>query len=316
MGQIIKQGWGEDDIPPQHGRTILITGASNGLGFEAARMLAARGASVLMACRSAERGETARQAILALHRDASLQVVPLDLADLRSVAAMPKALQDRGVSRIDVLLNNAGLMMPPRRRTTAQGFEVQFGTNHLGHFALTRALFSMLAGDGRIVSVASIADRRGGMNWDDLQWEKSYHPQQSYGQSKTANLLFIKELTRRLAEAGSSVLAVAAHPGVSMTNLATGSVFGRWLWLLRPLVALGLGPKVQPAAIGALPEVYAAAGEIEPGAYYGPAQRIAGHPQRAEGHRAAHSDDAEAARRLWEISEALTGARFTISPPG
>ena len=203
-------------------------------------------------------------------------------------------------------------MMPPKRQVTHQGFEIQFGTNHLGHFALTRSLFDLLSPQARIVNVASIADRRGDINWDDLQWVQSYNPSAAYGQSKTANLLFTLALTERLKAAGSGICAVAAHPGVAMTNLATTSTLGPWLWLVKPLVTLGLGPKVQPPAMGVLPEIYGATGEIEPGAYYGPEHKIHGHPIRAEAHRAAHSNDPKAAERLWTLSETLTGGRFSV----
>ena len=313
MTHTIKPNWSESDIPSQDGKTILITGANIGLGFEAARMLAGSGARVVMACRNAERASGARDAILAIHPAAKLDIVALDLGDLDSVAQTPAALTALGVAQIDTLINNAGIMMPPKRETTKQGYEAQFGTNHLGHFALTRALFPLLAANGRIVTVASIADRRGDINWADIQWAQRYSPAAAYGQSKTANLLFTKALTVRLTAAGSGIVALAAHPGISQTNLATNSVLGKWIWLIQPLINLGIGPKIQSAAMGALPEVYAATGEVEPGAYYGPSDRFRGHPIRAEAHQAAHSSNAESAERLWKLSEELTGGAFTIA---
>jgi NAD(P)-dependent dehydrogenase (short-subunit alcohol dehydrogenase family) len=312
MAQEIKPNWSEADIANQSGKTIFITGANIGLGFEATRMLSAKGARVIMACRSEARANDARRAILAINPKAQLDIVSLDLGDLESASAMPAKLADIGVKKIDVLINNAGIMMPPKRQVTKQNFEAQFGTNHLGHFALTRTLFPLLAANGRIVNVASIADRRGDINWEDIGWEKTYSPAAAYGQSKTANLLFTKGLSERLAAAGSKIVALAAHPGISQTNLAANSILKNWLWLVMPLLKMGLGPKTQSAAMGALPEVYAATAEVEAGAYYGPSERTRGYPIRAEAHRAAHSDSAEAAQKLWEISEVLTGSEFVI----
>lgn len=312
MTQIIKPNWSESDIPVQDGKTILITGANIGLGYEAARMLSGRGAHVLMACRNPARATAAREAILAIHPTARLDIVELDLGDLESVAQVPAKLATLGVGQIDALINNAGIMMPPRRMTTKQGYEAQFGTNHLGHFALTRSMFALLTPSGRIVNVASIADRRADINWDDVQWERRYSPAAAYGQSKTANLLFTKALTKRLTAAGSGIIAAAAHPGISHTNLAANSILGKWLWLFEPIIKLGLGPMIQSAAMGALPEVYAATGDVEPGAYYGPSARTRGHPIRAEAHQAAHSNDPVSAERLWALSEELTGGVFSV----
>lgn len=312
MLQVIKSNWAETDIPDQTNKVILITGANIGLGFEAARMLGSKGARVIMACRNQSRANEAKNAILAISPSAQLETVSLDLGDLDNIAQMPSQLKNLGIGQIDVLINNAGIMMPPKRQVTKQNFEAQFGTNHLGHFALTRTLFPSLSANARIVNVASIADRRGGINWDDIQWEKSYNPAAAYGQSKTANHLFTKALTDRLAAVKSNIMALAAHPGISRTNLAANSIIGNWLWLIEPLLNLGIGPKTQSAAMGALPEVYAASGEVEPGAYYGPSERTRGHPIRAEAHRAPHSSDEESAERLWKLSEELTGGNFVI----
>lgn len=309
----VQKNWGERDIPDQTGKVVFITGANIGLGFEAARMLSARGARVLMACRDERRASDAIAAIKRKHKNAQLDFVPLDLADLDQVAGAAARIQSLGVATIDVLLNNAGVMMPPKRQQTKQGFELQFGVNHLAHFLLTKTLFPALSSEARIVTVASIADRRGDINWPDLQWTQSYNPSAAYGQSKTANLLFTLALSRRLHDATSNKRALAAHPGVAMTNLATSSTIGPWLWLIKPLLAVGVGPKVQSPAMGALPEVYAAVGAVDPGAYYGPANRTHGSPTRAEAHQAAHSSDSEAAERLWAISEQLTGGPFAVS---
>lgn len=309
----VKKNWGESDIPDQTGKVVFISGANIGLGYEAARMLSGRGARVLMACRDAAKAADAIKSIQRLHPGAKLDFVPLDLADLNQVVTVPEKVRALGVGAIDVLLNNAGVMMPPKRLETKQGFEIEFGVNHLGHFALTRGLYGMLAPDARIVTVASLADRRGDINWDDLQWERSYNPSAAYGQSKTANLLFTLALTEKLRAVQSGKRAVAAHPGIAMTNLATSSTLGSWLWLVKPLVALGIGPKVQKPAMGALPEVYGAVGEIEAGAYYGPSERVYGPPVRAESHKAPHSSNLEAANRLWTLSEQLTGGAFVVS---
>lgn len=310
--QSIRKNWDETNIPDQTGKTVFITGANIGLGYETARMMAGKGAHVLMACRNAARGAEALNAIQAIHNDASLTLISLDLADLQSVAKLPAAVREVGISKIDVLVNNAGIMMPPKRKTTKQGFEAQFGINHLGHFALTRALFDMLSPDARIVTVSSGADRVCGINFDDLHWEANYSPQKSYGQSKTANLLFTYELAQRLATAGSHIKAVAAHPGMADTNLSTGSAFSKWVWLLKFMKLIRVGPQLQTPEMGALPQVYAATDEVEAGAYYGPEKEYHGHPIRADHHRAEHSTNPEYAARLWEVSEKLTDGAFTI----
>ncbi|MEM9670158.1 MAG: oxidoreductase [Pseudomonadota bacterium] len=312
MKQTITKNWDENNIPDQTGKTVLVTGANIGLGYETARMLAGKGAHVLMACRNEARGTEALNAIRTIHGDARLDLFPLDLANLESVAKLPAALREDGISRIDVLVNNAGIMMPPKRQTTKQGFEAQFGINHLGHFALTRSLFDMLSPDARIVNVASGADSLSGINFDDLQWETDYNPQKAYGQSKTANLLFTYELTQRLATVGSHIRAVAAHPGMADTNLAPGSTFSKWMWLLRLMKVMRVGPQLQSPEMGALPQIYAATDEIEPGAYYGPEKLYSGYPIRADHHRAEHSTNPEHAVRLWEVSEELTEGVFSI----
>ena len=312
MKQTIRKSWDETDIRDQTGKTVLVTGANIGLGYETARMLAGKGAHVLMACRNEARGTDALNAIQAIHGDAKLTLFSLDLADLESIAKLPVALSEADISSIDVLVNNAGIMMPPQRQTTKQGFEAQFGINHLGHFALTRALFDMLSPDARIVTVSSGADRVCGINFDDLQWKTNYSPQKSYGQSKTANLLFTYELTQRLAAAGSQIRAVAAHPGMADTNLSVGSAFSKWVWVLKLMRLMRVGPQLQTPEMGALPQTYAATDEIEPGAYYGPEKEYHGHPIRADHHRAEHSSDPKNAARLWEVSEQLTEGKFPI----
>jgi len=317
----IKPNWGEADIPNLDGKVVFITGANIGLGYESARMLAANGAHVVLACRNAAKAQAAMARVRALHPSAKLTFVQLDLSDLENVGKVNAALTQAGVQRIDILLNNAGIMATPKRLATKQGFEMQFGVNHLAHFALTARLFPLLSAAARIVNVSSIANQAGDVNWDDIQWERKYSPMGAYRQSKTANLLFTYELNRRLTAAQSGVAAVAAHPGVAHTNLVEGSAFDNWFWKLflyayRVYAAIiPFGIRVQTAAMGALPQVYACAGEVAPGGYYGPAKRTHGHPISAEAHRAPHSSDPDAARRLWEISEQLTDIKFEIAKP-
>ncbi len=216
--------WTAADIPDQKGRTILITGANSGLGLQTATALAGAGATVLMACRNAEKAAAARAQVEAAVAGADVEFVPLDLADLSSVEAAADAVAARP-RPLDVLVNNAGVMAPPQRRT-ADGFELQLGTNHLGHFALTgRLIEKLLAADApRIVNVSSTAHRIGRMDFDDLGWEQGYSRWPAYGRSKLANLLFTVELARRAEAAGTGLVAAAAHPGYAATNLQTAGI--------------------------------------------------------------------------------------------
>ena len=313
----VKRNWNETDIPSLTGKTALITGANSGLGYELSRMLAAKGARVLMACRNPERGWAALEKIRSKQDSAKLDYVPLDLTDLKSVAKVGDKLKELGVKQIDLLLNNAGIMALPKRHTTEQGFEAQFGTNHLGHFALTRELYPLLADDARIMTVSSIANLGGDINWDDPQWEKAYDPWGAYRQSKTANLLFTLELTNRLKKAKSKRMATSAHPGVSSTNLTSGSTMAWMGFIGKALATLSnLGLKflpIQSANAGALPLAYAAVGDAQPGAFYGTTKTFSGPPRRTEDHAAPYSKDAAAATRLWELSEELIGAKFEVS---
>jgi len=306
--------WTEQEVGSQSGRVALITGANSGIGWENARVLAARGADVLLACRSAERGREAIERIRKLSPSASVELVEMDLADLDSVREAA-ARVERDHARLDLLLNNAGLMALPERRT-AQGFEMQFGVNHFGHFALTgRLLPRLLATPGaRVVTVSSNGHRPGRIRFEDLQWTSGYRPWNAYFQSKLANLLFTFELQRRLQAAGQSLLALAAHPGGSRTNLGNenpGGFFNTLLVRARPLIERYL---LQGPEMGALPTLRAA---VDPaakgGEYYGPDgfNQQAGHPVRVGSSR--RSKDAEAARKLWEISEDLTGVRYDFA---
>ncbi len=279
------------------GRNVIVTGANSGIGRAAAAALAGAGAHVVLAVRSTAKGEAAAAAM-----PGSSEVRALDLASLDSVRAFAAGWD----GEIDLLINNAGVMAPPLSRT-AEGFELQFGTNHLGHFALTNLLLEHVS--GRVVTVSSTAHRIGSIDFDDLNWErKPYRATRAYGQSKLANLLFTAELQRRLQEAGSSVLATAAHPGYAATNLQFKS--GR-----RSLDLLGrIGNRViaQDEAGGALPTLYAATAEIPGNSFAGPGGFM---EQRGPAKLVGRSDaakDAVAARRLWEASEELTGVRFPL----
>ncbi|MGW0162031.1 SDR family NAD(P)-dependent oxidoreductase [Mycobacterium sp. NPDC003323] len=295
--------WTTDNIPDQTGRTAVITGANTGLGFETARALAAKGASVVLAVRDTDKGKRA-----AAQLTGDVTVHELDLGSLNSIRAAATELKDAH-DRIDLLINNAGVMTPPKS-TTADGFELQFGTNHLGHFALTGLLLDKLLdlGDSRIVTVSSNGHKMGGaIHWDDLQWERSYSRMGAYSQSKLANLLFTYELQRRLAARGKTV-ALAAHPGTSSTELARNlpEVAQRAFSVVSPLIS-------QSAADGALPTLRAA---TDPGAlggqYYGPSgvAEFKGAPVVVAS--SDQSYDIDLQRRLWTVSEELTGVTFSI----
>ncbi|HEX4904512.1 MAG TPA: oxidoreductase [Acidimicrobiales bacterium] len=293
--------WTTDDIPDQTSRTILVTGANSGLGLRSAQALAARGARVLLACRNAEKAAKALAEVAAGATGPAPEVVALDLADLDSVRAAADDVAAR-VESLDVLMNNAGIMATPKRRTP-QGFESQLGTNHLGHFALTGLLLPLLqrAEAPRVISTSSQAHRMGRMRWDDLQWERGYERWRAYGQSKLANLLFMRELARR----APGIISAAAHPGWAATHLQSGE------GLAKRLSALGNRVFAQSDAMGALPQLYAATmPDVRSGEYFGPDGMFerAGHPTRVGMTTAARSD--EDAARLWDVSEQLTGVRY------
>ena len=303
--------WTEADIPDQTGRTILITGANSGIGFEAARALAEHGASVVLACRNRVKADAAVASIRTTAPDVGLEVLEVDLADLESVAiAAEKFLANH--DRLDLLINNAGLMALPRQ-LTVQGFEMQFGVNHLAHFALTGHLIERLVATSgsRVVSISSNGHKPGSIHFDDLQSERNYGPWKAYFQSKLANLLFIYELQRKLDAAESSTLAVAAHPGGSNTNLGhenPGGIINTIGMKARPLI----GMMMQPAAMGALPTLRAAVDpEVEGGQYYGPDRFMEqrGHPKLVSSTKRSHDEDV--ARRLWQVSAELTGVNYS-----
>lgn len=312
------QPWGAADIRDQTGRTALVTGASSGIGLQIALALAAARARVLLACRDVERGEAALRVVRAQTPGADVELVLLDLAALDSVRAAATSVADR-TERLDLLVNNAGIMATPLRRT-AEGFEMQIGVNHLGHFALTGLLIDKLtavsAGGSRasrVTTVSSVAHRRGRIDLDDLLWEKRrYRPWAAYGQSKLANLLFTLELARRLELAGSPVAATAAHPGLAATEL-TRDLSSTRLPLVGGLVRAAARRAGQSSAMGALPVLFAATmPAVMPGDYFGPdgpaEQR--GHPTRVS--RSDRAADAAVAGALWERSEQLTGVQYPI----
>jgi NAD(P)-dependent dehydrogenase (short-subunit alcohol dehydrogenase family) len=303
----MSEKWTAADIPDQSGRTAIVTGANSGLGLVTARELAGAGARVVLACRNLEKGAAARAAIGAEVPGAELELESLDLSSLDSVRSFA-ATYRQGHEGLDLLINNAGVMAPPRRRT-ADGFELQFGTNHLGHFALTALLIEAIEGrpDGRVVTMSSNAHKLGAIAFDNLGGERRYFRWRAYAQSKLANLLFALELDRRLRAAGSSVKSLAAHPGYAATNLQHAGPPGIDSAIMRLTNSL----MAQSEEMGALPELYAAtAPGLEGGTYVGPdgVGEHRGHPKPVSPNRAAR--DEATARRLWEVSEELTGVRF------
>jgi NAD(P)-dependent dehydrogenase (short-subunit alcohol dehydrogenase family) len=306
--------WTTTDMPDQTGRTVLVTGANSGLGLRTAEALAAKGAQVLMGCRDATRGETARSEVAAGATGPAPEVVPLDLADLGSVRDAAQSVAE-AVERLDVLVNNAGVMAMPLRRT-GDGFELQFATNHLGHYVLTGRLLPVLrrATAPRVVTVSSNMHRMGRNDWSDPNWERRrYLRWPAYGQSKLANLLFTRELARRAQEAGSSLVAVAAHPGNSATHLVAGSTDASGNRLVGQLMNWGNRLIAQSDSAGALPQLYAATmPDVISGEYFGPDRlfQLRGHPTRV-GSSAAAQDD-QAAQHLWELSEELTGVVYVF----
>jgi NAD(P)-dependent dehydrogenase (short-subunit alcohol dehydrogenase family) len=299
--------WTTNDIPDQTGRTAVITGANTGLGYETAKALAAKGAHVVLAVRNTDKGNDAVALIADASPGASVTVQQLDLTSLDSVRRAADDLRST-YDTIDLLINNAGVMMTPKG-TTQDGFELQFGTNHLGHFALTGLLLDRLlpVPGSRVVTVSSVGHRfaRNGIRFDDLQWEKDYSRVGAYGQAKLANLMFTYELQRRLQ--GTNTIAAAAHPGGSRSELTRN--------LPRPIQLLNsvLERLYQGADMGALPQLRAATDlGVIGGQYFGPdgfgEQR--GYPKVVASSQASHDTDAQ--RRLWTVSQELTGVTFPV----
>ncbi len=299
-----------NDLPSQQGKLAIVTGANSGIGFETALELARAGAEVILAGRSDAKNHEAIQRIQREIAGAKVRFGRVDLASLASVKAFADGLISEG-RPVDLLINNAGVMMPPDRKTTADGFELQFGTNHLGHFALAGRLLPLLraARQPRVVNVSSLAHRSGAIRFDDLQAERSYGPWRAYAQSKLANLLFTFELQRRSGANGWGVLCDAAHPGYARTELvANGPGADSFASKASRIVGLLLS---QSAAAGALPTLYAATSpQAAPGGYYGPNGLYEMKGAVAPAFIAAKAKDQEVAQRLWSISEELTGVRW------
>jgi len=301
--------WTAESIPDLRGKWAIVTGATSGLGYESALALAAKGANVVLAVRDTARGEARAAAIRAAHRDARLVVSALDLASLESVKNFAERMEDT-LPRLDILLNNAGLGLQATRATTVDGFERQFGTNHLGHFALTGRLIPTLlrAPAPRVVSIASIAHKRGSMDFADLQTERPYNGRRAYGQSKLSNLLFAYELDRRARAQKSRLISVAAHPGVATTGVAAATQMPK---LLATLGQAAISVFGHTAASGARPGLYAATmPDVLGGQYWGPdgLLEVRGAPALAK--PAPHALDKGAWTKLWEASEQLTGVSF------
>lgn len=311
--------WTPAAIPQQTGKLAYITGANSGVGFYAALELAHAGCAVVLACRNRKSAEMARAAIVGEAPGAEVEIADLDLANLDSVRAAAQAFLATG-RRLDLLINNAGVMAFPARKTTAQGFEAQFGTNHLGHFALTGLLLPVLLRPrsdkgnqpARIITVSSIAHRGGTMDFSDLQWERGYRPWPAYRRSKLANLLFGFELERRLERAQVQAMSIVVHPGVSQTNLfkaGPGSGGG----VLAKVIPHFIELTAQSAMQGSWPTLYAATSDaVRGGRYYGPDgfREMRGYPVEVRAEQQAY--DEVLAVQLWQVSEELIGVRYPL----
>ena len=305
--------WTIEDIPEQTGKLVVVTGANSGLGYQTAWALAGKGARVVLAVRDEEKGRAVAAAIQQAYPWAQLEVMALDLAELRSVRRFADTFRAR-YDTLALLINNAGVMALPYRRTL-DGFEMQFGTNHLGHFALTGLLLPAILATprARVVTVSSGAHTNGIVDFDNLDGSKGYKPWRAYAQSKLANLLFAYELQRRLAAAGATALSVGCHPGWAATNLQAAGPRMNGAQLRVRLITLANRALAQSAAMGALPILYAAtAGRVNGCDYIGPTRwgGMRGYPGKVRSSPRSH--DATLARRLWQVSEDLTGARYEV----
>ncbi len=297
-----KKKWDSNDIPDQKGRIAIVTGSSSGIGYETARVLANKNAEVIMAVRNLQKGNAALDKITAGYQDADVKVMELDIASLESVRRFTEDFK-KNYSRLDLLINNAGVMMPPYSKT-ADGFELQFGTNHLGHFVLTGLLMDLIINteSSRVVNVSSTSHKSGKIDFDDLDWEKrTYKKMRAYGDSKIANIYFTYELQRNLEKAGSKTIAVASHPGWTATELQRHVGIVNFL---NRFFSQGID-------MGALPTLYAAiASDVKGGDYYGPAGwlEMRGYPKKVESNELSH--DQKISKKLWEASEELTGIKW------
>jgi NAD(P)-dependent dehydrogenase (short-subunit alcohol dehydrogenase family) len=306
--------WISEHIPRVDGKTVLITGANSGLGFETAKLLATRGARLILAVRNCSRGEAAVARIREVAPNVRYELLPLDLADLVSIGRFAENV--RAVhSRLNVLINNAGVMAIPRR-STVDGFEMQFGTNHLGHFALTGLLLPLLlrTPGARVVTLSSAIHMASRINFDDLQSLNQYSDWHAYGQSKLSNLLFAYELQRRFVDNLAEAMSMAVHPGYAATNLQIVGPIMAESRMSQTVMRLGNRIAAQSAAMGALPTVYAATSpRVSGGDYIGPDGFLGlrGFPKKAQS--SAASRDVETARKLWQISEELTGVWYAFN---
>lgn len=301
--------WTEANIPQRKDGLAVITGSTEGIGYEDALALSSAGWTVIIMGRNSQKGAESIAKIRQVNPNAKVSFEKIDLANLSSIKAFASKMISKGQA-IDLLINNAGVMTPPKRLETADGFELQFGTNHLGHFALTAQLLSLLrkSSDARIITVSSVANREGKINFDDLQSKSSYVPMKAYGQAKLANLMFALELQRQSEKHGWGIVSIAAHPGVSRTNLlVTGA--GRWSG---PGIARTFLPFLfQPSAQGALPTLYAATSpEAKGGLYYGPNKMMETRGFPAIAKIPAQAEDVTVSLKLWHISQALTKVEF------
>ncbi len=303
--------WTTADMPDLSGKTAIVTGANSGLGFETSKALAGAGARVIMACRNQQKAQVALDAIRAENPSSDVQVMSLDLADQTSIHAFVKAINAQ-CEALHLLINNAGVMALPERRTS-EGFEMQFGTNHLGHFTLTGLLFELLktTSDARVVTLSSLAHRFGKLRFNDLNWQHGYSKWPAYGQSKLANLMFALELDRRIRAQNLDLRSLAAHPGFASTNLQYAGPAMTGSKLKAQGMKIGNVLFSQSQADGALPTLYAATAEnAQSGKYYGPDgfQEMWGEPAKA--YINAPARNTENAKRLWHVSEELTGVKF------
>ena len=298
-----KEKWDSSNIPSQKRKIVIVTGSSSGIGYEAAKVLASKGAEVILAVRNLSKGESALKKIKSFSNEANVFVMELNLASLSSVRKFTENFKLR-YSSLDLLINNAGVMIPPYSKTE-DGFELQFGTNHLGHFALTGLVMDLLTATpgARIVNVSSAAHKYGNINFEDLNWEKrKYNAWKAYGDSKIANLYFTYELQKRLKKSGSKLLVTAAHPGWTATDLQRNSGFFEFMNII-----------AQKTEMGALPTLRAA---IEPnisgGEYFGPADWMEwrGYPRLVQSNKL--SRDEAISNKLWEVSERLTGVNSKL----
>ena len=298
------KNWTVENIGRLDGTTVVVTGANSGIGFEATKVLAERGAHVVMACRNVQKGQTARQQI-----HGSCEVALLDLSSLTSIVNFSSEYRDRH-DKLDILINNAGVMATPYRQTNDQ-FELQFGTNHLGHFALTGQLLQPLiaAGLSRVVTVSSAAHTAGTIRWNDLAWKTGYSEMRAYAMSKLANLLFAYELQRKFSAGQAETISVACHPGYAATNLQTIRPERFLTHVLNVLMKFSNAVIAQSASMGALPILFGAlSSEVTGGDFVGPDKGLRGYPTKVTSND--KSLDESAAARLWSISEQLTGVTF------